>query len=81
MQLIKGIIGINPRSSEAEIVEALVKMFKQKKIGQLVEDKNYKVPLDSDLVTFFNNSDVQKMIKEYEYLARNNQHRTTMSNI
>ena len=42
-------------------------MFKQKKIGQLIEGKNYKVPLDSDLVTFFNDKDAQRTIKEYEY--------------
>ena len=33
------------------VVETLVKMFKQKKIGQLVDGKNYKIPWDSDLVT------------------------------
>jgi len=45
-------------------------MFKQNKIGQLVDGgKNYKIPLDSDLVTFFNDKDVQKTIKEYEYWA------------
>ena len=46
LQFIKGIIGINPRSSEGDIVEALVKMFKQKKIGELIEGKNYKIPLN-----------------------------------
>jgi hypothetical protein len=46
LQFIKGIIGINPRSSEGDIVEAVVKMFKQKKIGELIEGKNYKIPLN-----------------------------------
>ena len=41
-------------------------MFKQKKIGQLIEGKNYKVPLDSDLVTFFNDKDAQRTINEYD---------------
>jgi hypothetical protein len=68
LQFIRGIIGINPRSSDGDIVETLVKMFKQKKIGQLIEGKNHKIPLDSDLVTFFNDKDAQKTIKEYEYL-------------
>ena len=45
-------------------------MFKQKKIGQLVDGKDYKIPLDSDLVTFFNDRDYQKKIKEYQYLLR-----------
>jgi len=75
LQFIKGIIGINPRSSEGDVIEALVKMFKQKKIGQLIAEggQNYKIPLDSDLVTFFNNSNIQQTIKEYEYLLRDKQ--------
>ena len=51
LQFIRGIIGVHPCSSEGDVVEALVKMFKQKKIGQLIEGKNYKIPLDSDLVS------------------------------
>lgn len=69
MLFIKAIIGINPKSSEDVVVEALVKIFKQKKIGQLIEvGKNYKIPLDSDLVTYHSNSKIQQSIKEYEYL-------------
>jgi len=68
LQFIKGIIGIHPCSSEGDVVETLVKMFKQKKIGQLIEGKNYKIPLDTNIVTFFNDKDAQKTIKEYEYL-------------
>ena len=57
-------IGINHRSPDGDVVEAVIKMFKQKKIGQLIEGKNYnKVPLGSDLVIFFNNNEVQKTIK------------------
>ena len=78
LQFIKGIIGIYPCSSEGDVVETLVKMFKQKKIGQLVDGKNYKVPLDSDLVTFFNDKDAQKTIKEYEYLL--NEKQSTLDN-
>ena len=66
-------IGIHPCSSEGDVVETLVKMFKQKKIGQLIEGKNYKIQLDSDLVTFFNDRDYQKTIEEYEYLLRDKQ--------
>jgi hypothetical protein len=73
LQFIKGMIGIHPCSSEGDVVETLVKMFKQKKIGQLVNGNNYKIPLDSDLVTFFNDKDAQKTIKEYEYLLNENQ--------
>ena len=54
------------------------KMFKQKKIGQLIDGKNYKIPLDSDLVTFFNDKDAQKTIKEYEYLL--NEKQSTLDN-
>ena len=53
-------------------------MFKQKKIGQLIDGKNYKIPLDSDLVTFFNDRDAQKTIKEYEYLL--NEKQSTLNN-
>jgi hypothetical protein len=45
-------------------------MFKQKKIGQLVDGKNYKIPLDSDLVTFFNDRDYQKKDKRVPVFAR-----------
>ena len=67
LQFIKGIVGINSNVSDGDVVETLVKIFKQKKIGQLVDGKNYKIPLDSDLVTFFNDKDAQRAIKEYEY--------------
>ena len=53
-------------------------MFKQKKIGQLIDGKNYKIPLDSDLVTFFNDKDAEKTIKEYEYLL--NEKQSTLDN-
>jgi len=48
-------------------------MFKQKKIGQLIDGKNYKIPLDSDLVTFFSDKDAQQTIKEYGYLLNEKQ--------
>ena len=53
-------------------------MFKQKKIGQLIDGKNYKIPLNSDLVTFFNDKDAQKTIKEYAYLL--NEKQSTLDN-
>ena len=58
---------------QGDVVETLIKMFKQKKIGQLIDGKNYKIPLDSDLVTFSNDKDAQKTIKEYEYLLNEKQ--------
>ncbi len=78
MQFIKGVIGINPGSSEGDVIENLIRMFKQKKIGQLIDGKNYKIPLDSDLVTFFNDKDAQRTIKEYEYLL--NEKQSTLDN-
>ena len=78
LQFIRGIVGIHPCSSDGDVVETLVRMFKQKKIGQLVDGKNYKVPLDSDLVTFFNENDAQRTIKEYEYLL--NEKQSTLDN-
>jgi hypothetical protein len=73
LQFIKVIVGISANIPDGEVVETLVKMFKQKKIGQLIDGKNYKIPLDSDLVTFFNDKDAQKTIKEYEYLLHEKQ--------
>ena len=80
LQFIKGIVGISPNVPDGDVVKTLVKMFKQKKIGQLVDGggKNYKIPLDSDLVTFFNDKDAQKTIKEYEYLL--NEKQSTLDN-
>ena len=78
LQFIRGIVGIHPCSSDGDVVETLVRMFKQKKIGQLADGKNYKVPLDSDLVTFFNDKDAQRTIKEYEYLL--NEKQNTLDN-
>ena len=73
LQFIKGLVGISSNVPDGDVVETLVKMFKQKKIGQLIEGKNYRIPLDSDLVTFFNDRDAQKTIKEYEYLLEDKQ--------
>jgi len=82
LQFIKGIVGLTANVPDGDVVETLVKMFKQKKIGQLVDGKNYKIPLDSDLVTFFNDRDAQKTIKKYEYLLKeNNQLSIIMSSI
>ena len=49
------------------------KMFKQKKIDQLINGKNYKIPLDGELVTFLNDKNAQKTSKEYEYLLNEKQ--------
>ena len=78
LQFIKGIVGLTSNVPDGDVVETLVKMFKQKKIGQLIEGKNYKIPLDSDLVTFFNDKDAQKTIREYEYLL--NEKQSTLDN-
>ena len=78
LQFIKGFVGIANNVPDGEVIEVLIKMFKQKKIGQLIDGKNYKIPLDSDLVTFFNDKDVQRTIKEYEYLL--NEKQSTLDN-
>ena len=78
LQFIKGFVGIASNIPDGEVIEVLIKMFKQKKIGQLIDGKNYKIPLDSDLVTFFNDKDAQKTIKEYEYLL--NEKQSTLDN-
>lgn len=77
MQFIKGFVGVASNVPDGEVIEVLIKMLK-KKIGQLIDGKNYKIPLDSDLVTFFNDKDAQKTIKEYEYLL--NEKQSTLDN-
>jgi hypothetical protein len=64
---------------DGEVVEVLINMFKQKKIGQLSDGKYLKTPLESDsLVTFFADKEAQQAIKEYEYLL--NEKQSTLDN-
>jgi hypothetical protein len=73
------VIGINPGSSEGDVIENLIRMFKQKKIGQLSSDKDIRLPLDSeDMVTFFKDKEAEKTIKDYEYLL--NEKQSTLDN-
>jgi hypothetical protein len=79
LQFIKGVIGINPGSSEGDVIENLIKMFKQKKIGQLSLGKDIRIPLESeDMVTFFKDKETEKTIKDYEYLL--NEKQSTLDN-
>ena len=79
LQFIKGVIGINSVSSEGDVVENLIKMFKQKKIGQLSLGEDIRIPLDSqDMVTFFKDKEIEKTIKDYEYLL--NEKQSTLDN-
>lgn len=72
-------IGINPGSSEGDVIENLIKMFKQKKIGQLSLGKDIRIPLDTeDMVTFFKDKETEKTIKDYEYLL--NEKQSTLDN-
>lgn len=50
-------------------------MFKHKKIGQLSLRKDIRIPPDSDedMVTFFNDKETEKVIKDYEYLLNKKQ--------
>jgi hypothetical protein len=71
LQFIKEVIGINPVSSEGDVIENLINMFKQKKIGQLSLGKDIRIPLDNeDRVTFFKDKETEKTIKNYEYLLK-----------
>ena len=57
-------------------------MFKHKKIGQLSLRKDIRIPLDSDddMVTFFNDKETEKAIKDYDICyIRNNPLKTIMS--
>jgi hypothetical protein len=63
LQFIKDVIGINPGSSEGGVIEILIKMFKQKKIGQLSLGKDIRIPLDTeDMVTFFKDKETENTI-------------------
>jgi hypothetical protein len=54
LQFINGFVGIANNVPDGEVIEVLINMFKQKKIGQLSDGKYLKIPLESDsLVTFF----------------------------
>ena len=47
----------------------MIKMFKQKKRGQLSLGQDIRIQLDSDdMVTFFKDKETEKTIKDYEYL-------------
>ena len=79
LQFIKGVIGINSASSEGDVVENLIRMFKQKKIGQLSLNKAIRIPLDSeDMVTFFKDKERETTIKDYEHLL--NEKQSTLDN-
>jgi hypothetical protein len=58
------VIGINPGSSEGDVIESLIKMFKQKKIGQLSLGKDIRIPLDTeDMVTYFKDKETENTIR------------------
>ena len=80
LQFIKGFVGIANNVPDGEVIEVLINMFKQKKIGQLSDGKySLKTPLESDsLVTFFADKEAQQAIKEYEYLL--NEKQSTLDN-
>ena len=66
-------------STEGDVIESLIRMFKQKKIGQLSLGKDITIPLDTeDMVTFFKDKETEKTIKDYEYLL--NEKRSTLYN-
>jgi len=47
------VIGINLGSSEGDVIENLIRIFMQKKIGQISSGKDIRLPLDTeDMVTF-----------------------------
>lgn len=61
LQFIKGFVGIANNVPDGEVIEVLINMFKQKKIGQLSDGKYLKTPLESDsLVTFFADKEANK---------------------
>ena len=79
LQFIKGVIGINSASSDGDVVENLIRMLKQKKIGQLSLGKDIRIPLDSeDMITFFKDKERETTIKDYEYLL--NEKQSTLDN-
>lgn len=79
LRFIKVVIGIHPGSSEGDVIENLIKMFKQKKIGQLSSGKDIRIPLDSeDMVTYCKDKETEKTIKDYEYLL--NEKQSTLDN-
>ena len=52
----------------------MIKMFQQKKRGQLSLGQDIRIQLDSDdMVTFFKDKETEKIIKDYEYLLNEKQ--------
>ena len=52
----------------------MIKMFKQKKRGQLSLGQDIRIQLNSDdMVTFFKDKETEKTIKDYEYLLNEKQ--------
>jgi hypothetical protein len=54
--------------SDGEVIEVLIKVLKQKKIGQLIDGKNYKIPLKVTLLLSSMKRMLKKTIMEYEDL-------------
>ncbi len=74
LQFIRGIIGLNISVPDGDVVESLISMFKQKKIGQLNTGKGFNAPIEVDSVTdFLTNKETEETIKSYEYVLQEKQ--------
>ena len=63
-----------------DVVANLIKMFKQKRIGQLSKEKNIRIPLDSEWRHgyFLQGYRDRETIEDYEYLL--NEKQSTLDN-
>ena len=75
LQFLKGILPrMNSMTPDGEVLQYLLQMFKDKKIGQLSSGKDFKSPLEVDsLATFYTDKEAAETIKGYEYLLQDKQ--------
>jgi hypothetical protein len=74
LQFIKGIIGLNTAVPDGDVVESLISMFKQKKIGQLNSGKGFSMPIEADsVIDFLTNKETEQALKDYEYVLQEKQ--------
>jgi hypothetical protein len=66
---------MNPTVPDGEVIESLVQMYKDGKIGQLNTGKGFNMPIESkqSVASFYNDKQAAEAIKSYEYLLEDKQ--------
>ena len=72
----KGILPqMNSMTPDGEVVQYLIKMFEEKRIGMLASGKDFRVPLEKNETVdeFLDNKKTEQALKDYEYLLEDKQ--------